>query len=335
MELGLLSNEALNPHVNWTTLSQPLFRAMSERPNVQTIAPPPLHRNRLGDWNRAWSAARKCDTFFWFQSAWRPEPPLHLLSVLNPFARRAAYAFDAWKPTLGKVGRAAIVQRLDPCFISYQEAIDDLKLKFPKAKFEWLPFGIDTDVFYPRPQGKTVFAFWMGRRHEPLHQALLAYCETRGLKYLYSNDGRYTPDDLGRVSSSAEYFIVTPPDPRRSGGYSPLVMRYLEGLAAGARLLGTLPKSGEYERLLPLDAICQVAEDGSDLAEKLDADRSNPGRLRAVEAAGALVREHHSWRRRGEQIYDRLATGAPLVFPSPQSAKPGAPGSPRDHIAAA
>jgi len=334
MELGLLSNEALNPHVNWTTLSQPLFRAMSERPNVQTIAPPPMRRDRLGDWKKIWSEARRCDTFFWFQSAARPEAPVHLASFLNPFARRAAYAFDPWRHRIQKVGLAATVQRLDPCFISYQEAINELKPRFPKAKFEWLPFGIDTDVFYPRPEGKSVFAFWMGRRHEPLHEALLAYCEARGLKYLYSNDGRYAPGDLGQVASSAEYFIVTPPDAKRSGGYSPLVMRYLEGLAAGARLLGTLPKSGEYERLLPLDAICQVAEDGSDLAAKLDADRNDPDRWRAVEAAGALVREAHSWRRRGEQIYDRLATGAPLVFPPPPSAG-SVPGPTRDRITTA
>ena len=61
-------------------------------------------------------------------------------------------------------------------------------------------------------------------------------------------------------------------------------MRYLEGLSAGARLLGVLPGSGEYEDLLSLDAILQVAPDGSDLAEKLDADRKNPSARSAVES---------------------------------------------------
>ena len=32
----------------------------------------------------------------------------------------------------------------------------------------------------------------MGHHPEPLHQALLAYCEARGLSYVYSKDGGLT-----------------------------------------------------------------------------------------------------------------------------------------------
>jgi Glycosyl transferases group 1 len=162
----------------------------------------------------------------------------------------------------------------------------------------------------------------MGRRHEPLHRALLAYCEARGLRYVYSNDGRFSTEELGRLTSSAQYFVATPPDldnPGRTGGYSPLVMRYFEGLAAGTRLLGVLPRSGEYESILPTDAFCQVSPDGSDLAERLDEDRSNPDNHRAVDAAGEFVREHHSWRRRGEQVFHHLANGAAIELRSMQS----------------
>ena len=88
--------------------------------------------------------------------------------------------------------------------------------------------------------------------------------------------------NLGRLVGRSRYFVVTPPDidnPSRTGGYSPLVMRYLEGLAAGTRLLGVLPRSGEFEQLLPRDSICEVDPCGSDLAEKLDADRHNRQRM--------------------------------------------------------
>ena len=83
----------------------------------------------------------------------------------------------------------------------------------------------------------------MGRRHEPLHQALLAYCEARGLRYVYPKDGGLSTEELDRLTSSAQYFVATPPDldnPKRTGGFSPLLMRYFEGLAAGTRLLGVL-----------------------------------------------------------------------------------------------
>jgi Glycosyl transferases group 1 len=168
--------------------------------------------------------------------------------------------------------------------------------------------------FYPRKEGKPNFVFYMGRRHEPLHQALLKYCEARGLKYFYS-DRFLFGEELGRAASSAEYFVVTPReviDPKTKTAFSPLSPRYFEGLAAGTRLLGAIPESGEYNALLPTDPLCEVSLDGSDLAERLDRDRQNPSNQRAVDEAATLVREHHSWRRRGHQIYSYLEHGGPL-----------------------
>jgi hypothetical protein len=154
----------------------------------------------------------------------------------------------------------------------------------------------------------------MGRRHEPLHQALVKYCEARGLKYFYTDKFLFG-EELGRAASGAEYFVASPReviDPKTNSAYSPLSPRYFEGLAAGTRLIGTLPASGEYNALLPTDAMCEVSLDGSDLAERLDRDRQNPDNQCAVDAAAALVREHHSWRRRGQQIYNFLEHGGPL-----------------------
>jgi hypothetical protein len=234
---------------------------------------------------------------------------------MNFRARRSNFVLDAWKHSIWKIGLIATVERLDPCFVAYRQATDELRRRFPLAKFVWLPLGAHTETFYPRKEDKSIFAFWMGRRHEPLHQALLAYCEARGLRYVYSKDGGLPTEELGRLTSRAQYFVATPPDvdnAKRTGGFSPLTMRYYEGLAAGTRLLGVLPRSGEYEALLPTDAICQVSADGSDLARRLDEDRSNPNNQRAVDGASAYVREHHSWRRRAEQIFSYLATGAAI-----------------------
>jgi hypothetical protein len=322
MRLGLLSNSSIDPSVYWTTLLPPLFSGLTLQPGVRTISPPPLAWERRREWRKVWSEVNACDTLFWIQLSARPAGPIHAASYLNLRARRSNFVLDAWKSSLTKIGIAATVERLNPCFVAYREAKDELERRFPLPKFVWLPFGAHTDIFFPRKEPKSIFAFWMGRRHEPLHQALLAYCEARGLRYVYSNDGRFSTEELGRLTSSAQYFIATPPDldnPGRTGGYSPLVMRYFEGLAAGTRLLGVLPRSGEYEAILPTDAFCQVSPDGSDLAERLDEDRSNPNNQRAVDAAGEFVREHHSWRRRGEQVFNLLANGAPIDLRSMQS----------------
>jgi Glycosyl transferases group 1 len=325
MELGLLSNSALNPSVYWTTLLPPLFSGLGAQPGVRTIAPPPLAWEHRAEWRKIRSQVKGCDALFWIQLAARPSGPIHLASYLNLRARRSNFVLDAWKPSLTKIGLVATAERLDPCFVAYREAMDELKRRFPLAKFVWLPFGAHTDVFYPRKEEKSIFAFWLGRRYEPLHQALLAYCEARNLRYVYSKDGGLTTEQIGQLASSAQYFVATPPDldhPERTGGFSPLVMRYFEGLAAGTRLLGVLPRSGEYESILPMDAFCQVSPDGSDLAERLDEDRSNPNNQPAVDAAGAFVRENHSWRRRAEQVFNHLANGAAIEFPSMQKQRP-------------
>ena len=117
------------------------------------------------------SQVKGCDALFWIQLAARPNGPIHLASYLNLGARRSNFVLDAWKPSLTKIGLVATVERLDPCFVAYREAMDELKRRFPLAKFVWLPFGAHTDVFYPRKEEKSIFAFWLGRRYEPLHQA--------------------------------------------------------------------------------------------------------------------------------------------------------------------
>jgi hypothetical protein len=291
---------------------------LAEKNNAQLIAPPFLAYQNLHEWQHILRGARSADTFFWMQVASRPEIPLLAASLLGGFARRSAFVVDPWRVSHTKIGVFAVLQRLNPCFIPIREGYLELKTRFPSARFEWLPFGVDTDVFDAQPGERQIFCYSMGRRYEPLHQALIRYCLDRGLEYVYTSDGEvHDPKELGRMVGRSRYFLVTPPNlpsPARTQGYSPLVQRYFEGLSAGARLIGVLPGSGEYEMLLPLEAILQVAPDGSDLAAKLDADRQNPDVGPAVERARMFVRESHSYAKRAEQIYDRLATGKSTIF---------------------
>ena len=246
------------------------------------------------------------------------EWPVWTVSAMKARIRRAAFVVDAWRPELSKIGALATVQRLNPCFVAFREAYVELKQRFPSGNFEWLTFGVDTNVFRPATGERDIFAYWMGRRYDPLHKALLDYRRDRGLEYRYSRVGGEfrNPEELGALVGRARYFLVTPPDldnPIRTGGFSPLVMRYLEGLAAGARLLGVVPRSGEFEELIPRKALCEVKPDGSDLADRLDADAADREGWRIAEEARDLVRREHSWVRRAEQIYARRAQAEPVT----------------------
>jgi glycosyltransferase involved in cell wall biosynthesis len=264
---------------------------------------------------------RRVDTVFWMQSTARPEAPIWVASILaGANVRRSAFVVDPWRRSLAKIGWLATIQRLDPLFVPFRQAEAELARRFSRGRFEWMPFGVDTDVFKPRQLEKDIDIYWMGRRYEPLHVAIVDYCSKFGLRYIYTENGSIKdPDKLGQLISRSKYFVVTPPDlddKSRTGGFSPLVMRYMEGLAAGTRLLGVLPTSGEYELLLPIDAILQVNADGSDLAEQLEADKKRTTAA-AVARAAEVVRVHHSWARRAQQIFDRLDTGK-VAFPMPE-----------------
>jgi len=77
-------------------------------------------------------------------------------------------------------------------------------------------------------------------------------------------------------------------------------------LAAGSRLLGVRPSSGEFEDLLPPDAMLEVAPDGSDLAERLDADRDDAAGWSAVTRARDIVRADHTWTQRADRLYQGM-----------------------------
>lgn len=313
LRLAALSNARLSPAINWSTLGPPLLTPLAAHPGGQLIAPPQLGWTHRAGWRRATRQLRDANAVFWMQSASRPELPVWALSATRPAIRRSAFVIDAFRPLLTKIGALAVAQRLDPCFVAFREASEELQQRFPSGRFEWLPFGIDTDVFKPRPEveARDIFAYWMGRRDERLHLALLRYCEQRGLEYRYTRaSGEFSdPQALGALVARCRYFVVTPPDATRTGGFSPLVMRYMEGLAAGARLLGVLPQSGEFEDLFPRAALCEVAADGSDLAERLDADADDADAWRCVAEAGEIVRLGHSWQQRARQIHTRLKDG--------------------------
>jgi hypothetical protein len=316
MKLVVLTARRLGLHVNWTTLGPPLEDALGQMAGATVIAPPAMRKGTLRADCPAWLSAartmRRADAVFWMQMSARPPMPVWALAYAEPTAKRAAMAIDAWEPATQKIAAVARAQRLAILFLCFREAAVELQRRRSRTLFEWLPFGYDAGVFRDIGLERDIFAYWMGRRYEPLHRRLEAYCAKRGLTYRYTNRGGEFPDphDLNRVIARSRYFVVTPPnlDNRaRTGRYSPMMMRYLEGLAGGARLLGVLPNRDEYERMLPLDAVVQCAPDGSDLEDALERDLADPLAEENRRSAHRRVVADHAWERRAETIHARLA----------------------------
>lgn len=317
MRLVVISNLAVDGRMHWQVLAPPVEERLAAYPEATVVRPPALRRPTLRRDLPAWLAAartvRRADAVFWFQMSSRPPAPLWALAYANPRARRSTWVIDSWEPVIERIGRIAAAQRIGPLFVSFRQSHAALRAAFPRLDARWLPFAANPAVFRPDGDGeRDVFAYWMGRRTARLHDALEAYCRERGL--VYRTDAVSGPA-LGELVARSRYFVVTPPDvddPARTGSFSPMTSRYFEGPAAGARLLGTLPRSGEFEALLPREAALEVPPDGTGLAEALDRDAERwDDAQAAVRRARREVHEHHTWQRRAEVIYSALSEPAP------------------------
>lgn len=308
MTIGLLSNENLPRGLNWTLLSDSLFAEIEKISDAQRIAPPPLSVGALGEYWRSGTRSGRMDTLFSMQGRARPELPLFVMSKFARKARKAVFYVDPWAYTIEKIHFVDQLMGHDIAFIPYIEAHRALQAKKSSTKYVYLPFASDNDVFKDHGEDRDIDILWMGRRSEDLHQALLDLSERLGLNYQYRETTGFISDprDLGKLAARSRYFVVTPPEAERSGGYSPLLMRYFEGLAAGCRLLGAKPGSGEFDELLPSSAILEVSPDGSDLADRFERDQTDEKAWEATRLAQSIVRSEHGWDARARTIVEYL-----------------------------
>ncbi|MEM8726533.1 MAG: hypothetical protein AAGE86_13530, partial [Pseudomonadota bacterium] len=254
--------------------------------------------------------ARTSEALFSMHGRVRPPLPFQALSWAAKPKVRAVFYVDPWAHLLDRINRIDRLFGHDLVFIPYREAFDALRAEKGGERYLYLPFAADTRVFAPPPPDhpRDIDILWMGRRDEALHGALLRLSEAHDLNYLYREKTGFISDpaELGALAGRARYFVVTPPDAERSGGFSPLVMRYLEGLAAGCRLLGSLPRSGEFEALLPRESLLEVNVDGSDLEARYLADQSDAAGWAASAEATRIVHAEHGWDARARQIVDAI-----------------------------
>ena len=315
MRLAVLSARAVDDAVYWRNVAPPLEDALASQPGATLIAAPPFRRPTFRATRPAWltaiRAARKADTVFWIQLHLRPAWPVWALAYVNPGARRAALALDVFPNILADLPRFVNAQRLACCFVAYRIPALSLAESNPDRWYEWLPLGFNDRVFRDQGLERDVYVFWMGRRYAPLHDALLRHCHERGLDYQYLEPPGQpiALTELSRLSARSRYFMALAPDiedPLRTGGTSPLTARFLEGIGAGCRLLGVRPRSGEFEMLVPDEALVECAPDGSDLAEVLEKADSDPEFASKAAAACDHIHREHTWERRAVHIYQRL-----------------------------
>lgn len=145
----------------------------------------------------------------------------------------------------------------------------------------------------------------LGRRAPRIHEALLARARRTGAFYVHDTISNATTFDhrahraqlFDRIRRS-RYFVVHPArcdDLRATGGQEELGFRYFEGAAAGAVLVGELPRTDVARDLFSWpDAVVQIGDDPSSIDEVLDTLDASPGRVEAARRANVanVLRRH-------------------------------------------
>ncbi|MGH8021058.1 MAG: glycosyltransferase [Opitutaceae bacterium] len=171
-------------------------------------------------------------------------------------ATRVVYCFDTL-PFQFRWVRSLLARRFDLYFTSFADAVPLLE---PLTRSRWhaAEQAVPIKIFVPAPPGKRVIDFAAyGRRNHKVHEALLDFCEQRGLYYDFSTHA------CDRAFATAEQIYrnyawhlchvkfafcwpVELTSPNRAGGISPFTCRWFEVAAAGAVAVGAVPRAEKF-----------------------------------------------------------------------------------------
>ena len=207
------------------------------------------------------------------------------------------------------------LQQFDAVVCGHDSTVGPLQ-ELTQVPCYWDGVGVDAIRFCPLPHSpKRVIDFLsMGRRGERTHAALLEMAASRDFYY------EYDTVKAKHVLSSAEhrillanrikrsrYFLVNTPKvdaKHQRGNQEEIGMRFYEGAAGGAVLVGESPDSPRFREHFGWEDSCiDFPYDSADIEDFLDDLDQQPGRLaraRRENVTRSLL--HHDWIYRYEFI---------------------------------
>ncbi len=170
---------------------------------------------------------------------------------------------------------------------------------------------------YPNPPPRIIDVYSIGRRLDGVHQELLKLAGRKDMFYVYDTlqntgdsqvlDYREHRDMYANMAKRSRFFMVAPGKmnvPKETRGQVAVGIRYFEGSAAGAVLVGQPPDCESYRRHFNWpQAVIEIQPDGSNAVEVISRLSAEPERLEEIScrnAKEALLR--HDWVYRWREI---------------------------------
>jgi hypothetical protein len=222
------------------------------------------------------------------------------------------YIEELYVPDVSALGSLLkILRRFDHILVGVRDTVEPLASATGRPCHYLVP-STDTLKFCPYPGApKRVIDFYaMGSPPPETHKALLRMADAGEWYYLYDTVGNC------RVSSHAEhrsrladmikrsrFFLVNGGrwyDPERTGGQQELGLRFFEGAAAGAVLIGDAPRNPSFNEYFGWqDSVIPLPLNSGDVADviaELEADPRRLERISKTNVVNSLRRHDHVYR---------------------------------------
>lgn len=248
---------------------------------------------------------------------------LNALSALHGWRRHAARAVcwlqELWIDGLDR--ERTLVERLnqfDLVVCSFAETVAPLQKRL-SVPVVYLPWGVDTLAFcpFPNPPRRAIDMLSIGVRHPETHAGLIDHADRTGQFYSYETiSGRAVMQDyrahrqnyIGQLKRSRYFFSYLAKVERlqERGRQAEFGLRYIEGAAAGAVLLGNRIDSLAFKENFGWeDAVIDVPYACPDIGEIIAGLDAQPERLAAIRRRNILESlKRHDHLYRWEQVLE-------------------------------
>lgn len=219
---------------------------------------------------------------------------------------------------------AAFINRFDHVFLGVLDTVAPLDAQITPS-VSYTPPAVDVAGFTAgSPPQRDIATYAMGRRNAAFHDVMLARADRTGQLYLYDTftgnppikdhvEHRRNLKGLIRRSHTFVVNVAKVDETNRTNAQGEVGFRYFEGVAGGAVLIGQRPGIRAFDEHFPwADAVVDLADDGSDVDDVLDALAADPERverIRRANVAGAMRR--HDVAHRVRTMLDQLGLDEP------------------------
>ncbi len=228
---------------------------------------------------------------------------------------KVCFIFEVWAGIVHRYEHLLrLLEGFDHVFIEFESSVQPVQdmIGVPCHQLSPAPDVLRFSP-YPNPPSRCIDVYSIGRRVEPMHKKLLGLADQREIFYIYDTipGGCMKPKDhrehrqlYGNLGKRSRYFVTYPAkvdNQAETCGISEPGMRFYEGIAAGAVLVGQPPTCATFKKEFHwADSVIDIGERVENLVDVMERFKREPEQYEELSRRNAAeaLRGHdvsHRW----------------------------------------